>query len=167
MASEWFRLSLLFFESEWLHASEVTVMLVTLLCWWLYEADLWDFISWPNKLRDEIHFVTSVFVANIRRLTDFRCRWQNHYVDDFFGYVGYFLNVFNRSSISWISHQHIWSPTPVTNIDVTYFVASLFSEVLLFWSSMFSCWVNRRLSKSKFSIVHIFVFPSLYYPRLP
>ena len=167
MASEWFRLSLLFFESEWLYASEVTVMLVTLLCWWLYEADLWGFISWPIKLRDEIHFVTSVFVANIRRLNDFRFWWQNHYVDDFFGYVGYFLNVLNRSSISWISHntfdlQH-QSPTSMWSVSLP----RCFPRSAYFDCSCFSSWVNPRLSKSKFSIVHIFVFPSLYYPRLP
>ena len=32
-------------------------------------------------------------------VTDLRCWWQNHYVGDFFRYVGDFLNVLN------------WSPT--------------------------------------------------------
>ena len=40
-------------------------------------------------------------------VTDLRCWWQNHYVGDFFRYVGQFLNVLNRSSISWIGHQHL------------------------------------------------------------
>ena len=40
-------------------------------------------------------------------VTDFRCWWQNHYVGDFFRYVGDFLNVLNRSPISWIGHQHL------------------------------------------------------------
>ena len=52
-------------------------------------------------------------------VTDFRCWWQNHYVGDFFRYVSDFLNVLNRSPTSQTCHQHIWSPTSVTNIDVT------------------------------------------------
>ena len=47
--------------------------------------------------------------------TDFRCWWQNYYVGDFFRHVGDFLNVLNRQTC----HQHIWSLTSVTNIDVT------------------------------------------------
>ena len=37
----------------------------------------------------------------------------------FFRYVGDFFNIWNQSSTSWIGQQHIWSPTSVTNIDVT------------------------------------------------
>ena len=40
-------------------------------------------------------------------------------VGDFFSYVGDFLNVLNRSPTSQTCHQHIWSLTSVTNIDVT------------------------------------------------
>ena len=40
-------------------------------------------------------------------VTDLRCWWQNHYVGDFFRYVGDFLNVLNRSPTSWIGHQHL------------------------------------------------------------
>ena len=57
-------------------------------------------------------------------VTDLRCWWQNNYVGDFFRYVGDFLNVCNRSPTSQICHQHIWSPTSVTNIDVTIFSAT-------------------------------------------
>ena len=52
-------------------------------------------------------------------VTDLRSWWQNYYVGDFFRYVGDFLNVSNRSPTSQTYHQHIWSPTSVTNIDVT------------------------------------------------
>ena len=52
-----------------------------------------------------------------------RCWWQNHYVIDFFRYVGDSLNVLNRSPTSQTWHQHIWSPTSVTNIDVTNILA--------------------------------------------
>ena len=52
-------------------------------------------------------------------VTDFGCRWQNYYVGDFFRYVGDFLNVLNRSPTSQTCHQHIWSPTSFTNIDLT------------------------------------------------
>ena len=48
-------------------------------------------------------------------VTDLRCWWQNHYVGEFFRYVGDFLNVLNRSPTSQICHQYIWSPTSVTN----------------------------------------------------
>ena len=55
-------------------------------------------------------------------VTDFRCWWQNHDVGDFFRYVGDFLNVFNRSpTFGQTCHQYIWSPTSLTNIDVTFF----------------------------------------------
>ena len=43
----------------------------------------------------------------------------------FFRYVGDFLNVLNRSPTSQSCLQHIWSPTSVTNIDVTQVYASL------------------------------------------
>ena len=52
-------------------------------------------------------------------VTDFRCSVQNHYVSDFFRYVGDLLNVLNRSPTSLTCHQHIQAPTSVTNIDVT------------------------------------------------
>ena len=59
------------------------------------------------------------YVGNFMMMTDLRCWWQNHYVGDFFRYVGDFLNVLNRSPTSQTCHKHIWSPTSVTNIDVT------------------------------------------------
>ena len=59
-------------------------------------------------------------------MTDFRCRWQNHYGGDFFRYVGNFLNVLNRSPTSQTCHQHIWSPTSVT-VKIIYL--SLFSDL--------------------------------------
>ena len=40
-------------------------------------------------------------------------------VGDFFRYVGDFQSVLNRTPTSQTCHQHIWSPTSVTNIDVT------------------------------------------------
>ena len=43
----------------------------------------------------------------------------------FFRYVGDFLNVLNRSPTSQTCHQHIWSPTSVTNIDVTVKTATI------------------------------------------
>ena len=47
------------------------------------------------------------YVGDFMMVTDLRCWWQNHYVGDFFHYVGDFLNVLNRSSTSWIGHQHL------------------------------------------------------------
>ena len=40
-------------------------------------------------------------------VTDFRCWWQNHYVGDFFRYVGDFLSVLNRSPTSRIGLEHL------------------------------------------------------------
>ena len=75
-------------KAVYLH-SGVTVMLVTLVCWWLYDDD------W---------FEMSV---------------ADHYVGDFFRYVGDFLNVLIRSPTSQTWRQHIWSTTSVADIDVT------------------------------------------------
>ena len=33
------------------------------------------------------------YVSDFMIITDLRCQWQNHYIGDFFGYVGDFLNV--------------------------------------------------------------------------
>ena len=57
-------------------------------------------------------------VGDFNMVTDLRCWWQNHYVGD--SLCGDFLNVLNRSPTSQTCHQHIWSPTSVTNIDVTH-----------------------------------------------
>ena len=59
------------------------------------------------------------YVGDFMMVTDFRCWWLNHYVGDFFRYVGDFSNVSNRSPTSQTCLQHIWSPISVTNIDVT------------------------------------------------
>ena len=59
-------------------------------------------------------------------VTDIRCWWQNHSVDDFFSLRWWFsqriqsvTNILNRSPTFQTCHQHIWSPISVTNIDVT------------------------------------------------
>ena len=57
-------------------------------------------------------------VGDFMMVTDLRCWWRNHFVGDFFRYVGDFFNISNRSPISQICHQDIWSPTCVTNINV-------------------------------------------------
>ena len=48
----------------------------------------------------------------------------------FFRYVGGFFNVLNRSPTSQTCHQHIWSPTSVTNIDVTQQVAHINFQII-------------------------------------
>ena len=59
-------------------------------------------------------------------VTDLRCWWQNHYVGDFFSLCWWFFqciksvtNIPDRPPTFQTCHQHIWSPTSVTNIDVT------------------------------------------------
>jgi len=59
-------------------------------------------------------------------VTDSRCWWQNHHIDNFFRYVRDVFNVLNRSPRSQNCHQHIWSPTSVTNINVTKNFGDLF-----------------------------------------
>ena len=78
------------------------------------------------------------YVGDFMMATDFRCWWQNHYVGDLFRYVGDFLNVLNRSPTSQTCHQHIWSPTSVTNIDVTLF-----------------CWHSEIRQKKCTKIMHL------------
>ena len=91
-------------------------------------------------------------------VTDFRCWWQNHYVGDFFRYVGDFLNVFNRSPTSQTCHQHIWSPTSVTYIDVTVITCENFlsDKVPLMkwcccqlWLLLILCWRKWQDSSTK------------------
>ena len=69
--------------------------------WYLKYPNLWW--QWCWRHRD---------VGDFMMVTDFRCWWQNHYVGDF-------INVLNRSPTSKTCHQRIWSPTSVTNIDIT------------------------------------------------
>ena len=59
-------------------------------------------------------------VGEFMMVTDLRCWWRNHYVGDIFLYVGDFPNVLYRSPTSQTCHQHIWSTTSVTNIDVAH-----------------------------------------------
>ena len=59
------------------------------------------------------------YVGDLMMVTDLRCWWQNHFVGDFFRYVGNFFDAINRSPTSSTYHQYILSPTSVTIIDVT------------------------------------------------
>ena len=79
----------------------------------------------PDKHQGIIKFKDKNSVT-VMLVTDLRCWWQNHYVGDLFRYVGDLLNVLNRSLTSQTCHQQIWSPTFVTNIDVTLNMISRF-----------------------------------------
>ena len=78
-----------------------------------------DLIVWAQLFKRWQRCWWHRYVGDFMMMTDFRCWWQNHYIGDFFRYVGDFLNVLNRSPTSQTCHQHIWSPTSVTNIDLT------------------------------------------------
>ena len=82
-------------------------------------------------------------------MTYLRCWWQNHYVGDFFRYVGDFLNVLNRSPTSQTCHQHIWSPTSITNIDVTVLMPTVFWPPK-FDGQMFDMFDNLSLKLLKY-----------------
>ena len=71
-------------------------MLVTSLCWWLYDSD------WFERL---------VAKSLCWRLFPL-CWW-------FFQCMKSVTNILNPSLASQTYHQHIWVPTSVTNIDVT------------------------------------------------
>ena len=47
------------------------------------------------------------------------CWWQNHFVENYFVMLEFF-DVLNRPPTSYTCHQHILSPTSVTNIDVVF-----------------------------------------------
>ena len=67
----------------------VTVMLVTSLCWWLYDGDWYQIL-----------------------VAESLCWWFSRCIKSV-------INILNRSPTSQTCHQNIWSPTSVTNIDVT------------------------------------------------
>ena len=56
-------------------------------------------VDYCNLCSNEFHFGDSD-VGDFMMVTDFRFWSQNHYVCDFFRYVGDFLNILNRSPIS-------------------------------------------------------------------
>ena len=71
---------------------EVTVMLVTSLCWWLYDGDRFEML---------------VAESLCWRLFSL-CWW-------FSRFIKWVTNILNRSPTSQTCNQHIWSPTSVTN----------------------------------------------------
>ena len=74
----------------------VTVMLVISLCWWLYDGD-WFQMLVKESLWWRLFSLCWLFSQCIKSV----------------------INILNRSPTSQICHQHIWSPTSVTNIDIT------------------------------------------------
>ena len=74
----------------------VTVMLVTSLCWWLYDGDWFEML-----------------------VAESLCWWLFSLCWWFSQCIKSVTNILNRSPTSQTCHQHIWSPTSVTNIDVT------------------------------------------------
>ena len=86
-------------------------------------------------------------------VTDLRCWWQNHYVGDFFRYVGDFLNVLNWSSTSGIGHQHL-------KLSPTHLVSNIRHQ--------HRCNVRKPTSSSTLTISQIFRMHILpVYDRLP
>ena len=83
----------------------VTVMLVTSLCWWLYDGDWFQMLA-AESLCWRLFSLCWWFSQCIKSVT----------------------NILNRSPTSQTCHRHIWSPTSVTNIDLnlsyTAFVSS-------------------------------------------
>ena len=74
----------------------VTAMLVTTLCWRLYDGD-WFQMLMAESLCWRLFSLCWRISQCIKSVT----------------------NILNRSPTSQTFHQHIWSPTSVTNIDAT------------------------------------------------
>ena len=72
------------------------VMLVTTWCWWFYDSDRFKML------------VTESLCWRLFSL----CWWFSQCIKSV-------TNILNWSPTSHTCHQHIWSPTSVTNIDVT------------------------------------------------
>ena len=66
----------------------------------------------------------------------------------FFSYVSDFLNVLNRSPTSQTCHQHIRSPTSVTDIDVTIYTAEPKNV-----NSMFLHFISVKLFKINIHLI--------------
>ena len=90
-------------------------MLVTSLCWWLYDGD------W---------FLMLVAESLCWRLFSL-CWW-------FSQCIKLVINILNRSSTSQACPQHVWSPTSVTNIDVTMKIACDGHPIAVWWP-LYSC----------------------------
>ena len=106
----------------------VTVMLVTSLCWWLYDGDRFEML-----------------------VTESLCWWFSQCFKSV-------TNILDRSPISQTCHQHIWSPTSVTNIDVTH--GSTYRSDLLIvvdfpqsWFQTFSSYYSRVMKGLKFFLL--------------
>jgi len=74
----------------------VTVMLVTSLYWWLNDGDWFEMLV-AESVCWRLFTLSWWFCQHLESVT----------------------NILNQSPTSQICHQHIWSPTSVTNIDVT------------------------------------------------
>ena len=86
----------------------VTVMLVTSLCWWLYDGDRFEMLVAESSYW-QLFSLRSLCFQCIKSVT----------------------NILNRSPTSQNCHQHIWSPTSVTNIDVTDFNNHCFATCIV------------------------------------
>ena len=104
----------------------MTVMLVTSLCWWLYDGDWFEMLV-AESLCWRLFSVCWWFSQCIKSVT----------------------NILNRSPISYSFQQHIWSPTSVSNIDVTSFtwIRMLISTWL--YVTVQKSWVRKTLRKSR------------------
>ena len=112
-----------------------SVMLATILCWWLYDGDRFKIL-----------------------VTDSRCWWQIQYVGNYLHYVGYFsmyqtIIILDGSPTSQNCHQHISSPTSLANVHI--FVTKIRHEmsckICHFWS-VFEDALVRMKSKKRFGL---------------
>ena len=111
----------------------VTVMLVISLCWWLYDGDWFEMLV-AESLCWRLFSLCWWFSQCIKSVT----------------------NILNRSPTSQTCHQHIWSPTSVTNIDVTKFCRQQhFSKNSIFLIILPIFWILGALIKNHEKIMKI------------
>ena len=100
-------------------------------------------------------------LATVMLVTDFRCWWHLLNIGD---------QKWSKPSLtSYTCHQHIWSPTSLTNIDVTSWTIRLklnSTYNLHFWSILRSCsnWTKNAYSKILNSRDYLLFGPKIILP---
>ena len=126
-------------------------MLVTSLCWWLYDGDRFEML-----------------------VAESLCWWLFSLCWWFSLCIKSVTNILNRSPTSQTCHQLIWSPTSVTNIDVTIWKLSwsIFSNFIQArWCSRFafnhtrsitfcvrSCIYTRKTTNFRLLLWRLFIY---------
>ena len=84
----------------------------------------WQSYRPPSNVSD-----VGEIIGEFLMVTDFKCWWQNFLLCCWFSQcIKSVIRILNRSPTTQTCHQHIWLPTSVTNINVTWMSHSLHSR---------------------------------------